>query len=754
MLYKFGSCVFDTGKRQLSRSGQAVPLAPKAFELLLLLVESGGRALSKAELMQSLWPNTFVEEANLSFQISTLRKALGDDGARWIETVSKHGYRFAGELAPPKPEAAVPQRRRIQWVIRAALARMVRKCLTKSADDRWQTARDLVGELRWISESSSQAAVAPAVAVPHRIRFQAGWIAAAVLAAALAALLAMYRRESHPVEHTMRFLIPLPEGAGFRGNYDTAVLSPDGTHVVFTAEDAKGNPTLYVRSLDSLEAKPIPGTSGWRSGYFPFWSPDGRSIGFGADLQLKKVDLLGGDPVTLCPVYGFSGGTWSRDGIILFSSYTGAIQRVSAGGGKPTLVTDNTVYLGGQAWPSFLPDGRHFLFTATAAALGATGIYVGSLDSTDTKQVSTEISNAQYSSAGFLVFGRGGGAVMAQPFDAARLRVTSEPTQIASGAGLVISAQGPAIAFSVAGDTIVYLSGAAAGLTQLTWFDRKGGRQSVTGEAADWSNPAISPDGRTLAVCKRDPVSKMRDIWTFDVARGTPTRLTFDPADDFNPLWSPDGRQIVFVSYRKGHRDLYRKASSGAGGEELLLESDLQKSCDDWTRDGRFVIFNLQLHQGDREIWALPLFGDRKPFRVISGPGRPTEGHVSPDGKWISYTSLESGTEEIYVQDFPPTGSKWQVSFGGGNESSWSPSGKELFYLQGDQFMAVDVNTYSGRFERKAPRMLFEVPFGNPLRNAYLVSPDGQKFLVNTRVETKTTLPMTLVLNWPATLKH
>lgn len=234
-----------------------------------------------------------------------------------------------------------------------------------------------------------------------------------------------------------------------------------------------------------------------------------------------------------------------------------------------------------------------------------------------------------------------------------------------------------------------------------------------------------------------------------------PTRLTFDPADDFNPLWSPDGLQIVFVSNRRGHRDLYRKASSGAGPEELLLESDQQKNCEDWTRDGRFVIYNLQTGSTGREIWALPLVGDRKAFKVISSPGNPVEAHVSPDGKWISYTSTELGAAEIYVQDFPPTGGKWQVSSGSGSESSWSPNGKELFYLQGDRLVAVDVNTQSGRFERNgAPKVLVEAPFANPLRNAYVVSPDGQKFLVNTRVETKSALPMTLILNWPAALKH
>jgi Tol biopolymer transport system component len=626
-----------------------------------------------------------------------------------------------------------------------ALDRVVRKCIAKNPDDRWQTARDLVGELRWISEGGSQAA-APVIPAHRRVRFQAGWIAAAVLATALAGLLAIHLREPHPAERTVRFHLPLPEGTSFR-SVDTAVLSPDGTRVVFSAQDSNATLGLYVRSLDSLDTNLIPGTRGDPYGSFPFWSPDGRFIAFFADQALKKVDLLGGNPITLCPAYGPHGGTWNHDGVILFSSLFNPIKRVSANGGKPTPATRGTSQ--GQHWPSFLPDGKHFLFTATPGG----GIYAGSLDSLDVKQVSIENSRGEYSSAGFLIFGRSG-TVMAQPFDAARLRVTGVPIQIADTVKPLFSLQGATPAFSAVGDALVYLSGSAAGgLSQLTWFDRKGGRGGVIGDAADYSNPALSPDGRLLAVGKRDPVSGTRDIYIFDLVHEAPQRrLTFDPGDDFNPLWSPDGQKIVFVSNRKGHRDLYWKASSGVGSEEVLLESGDEKSCEDWTRDGRYVIYT-QTTDKPREIRALPLFGDHKPFSVISGLGV-AEGHVSPNGKWISYTSSESGTPEIYVQDFPPTGSKWQVSTGGGFESSWNANGKELFYLQGNRLMAVDVNAESGSFDRGTPRMLFDAPIANKLRNAYLATTDGQKFLINARIETKDTLPMTLVLNWPAALKH
>jgi len=423
--------------------------------------------------------------------------------------------------------------------------------------------------------------------------------------------------------------------------------------------------------------------------------------------------------------------------------------RVSADGGNPTPVTKDMGPR--EAWPFFLPDGKHFLFTAPGR-----GIYAGSLDSPGAKPVSTESSHVQYSSAGFLFFGRGG-TLMAQAFDAARLQVTADPIQIADRVKAVFGGnQSPTLAFSAAGSALAYLPGPTGGrLTQLTWFNRKGERGGVIGEPADYSNPALSPDGRLLAVGKRDPVSGTRDIWTFDLVRGTPARrLTFDPGDDFNPLWSPDSQRIIFSSNRKGHRDLYQKASSGVGPEEVLFESTEEKASDDWTSDGRYVIYYNNLAGRSPEIWALPLFADRKPFAVISEPGAGA-GHVSPNGKWITYSSSESGIPEIYVQDFPPTGTKAQVSNGGGAQSSWNPNGKELFYSQGSTLIAVDVDTESSRFEIKgAPGILFDAPVTTLTRNAYVANTDGQKFLVNASVETKDNLPMTLVLNWPAALKH
>jgi eukaryotic-like serine/threonine-protein kinase len=258
-----------------------------------------------------------------------------------------------------------------------------------------------------------------------------------------------------------------------------------------------------------------------------------------------------------------------------------------------------------------------------------------------------------------------------------------------------------------------------------------------------------------LAVSIRDPDTRTRDLWLFDLARGTNgRRLTFDPADDTSAAFSPDSQRFMFTSSRRGHRDIWQKDASGARDEELVFESNDQKPLDDWTHDGRYLIYGNLAPGMTREEWAKPLFGDRKPFAVIPGPGTIQGAQVSHDGKWIAYASDESGRQEIYVQSFPPTGGKWQISTDGGIEPMWNANGKELFYLHVNSLMAVDVRTGIDRFEPDAPHLLFEAPIGNLMRNAYAVTPDGKRFLVNTHVETTDRLPMTVVLNWPAAARR
>ena len=672
------------------------------------------------------------------YEMVTGRKAfMGHSHASLISAIMKDDPPPVTTLSPTLPPA---------------LDRVIRQCLAKNPEDRWQTARDLVHELRWLSESSSVANAAPAVVTRRRRRLEAASLAAMVFALAFGVLAAVHFRESAAEQHTLRFLLPLPEKTEFRW-FDMPVLSPDGARVAFSAGDEKGG-ALFIRSLDSVDATRLRGTDG---SFFPFWSPDGRFMAFFGGGKLKKVDLMGGTPVAICEAALGMGGTWNRDGVILFShSAADGLVRVSGAGGVPVPVTKRDAGKGEilHGWPSFLPDGEHFLFTVTSTRAESRGVFLGSLASKQVSRLLADDSNAQYSPAGYLLFNRNT-TLMAQPFDAKRLRLTGEPFPVADKVA-VFGAQVPGASVSAVGNSFVYRTGSGISETQMEWFDRKGKRLGAVAAPADYSNPSISPDGRMLAVGKRDPSTRLRDIWLFDLTRGTSMRLTFDPADDFNPLWSPDSQRIAFSSDRKGHRDVWQKAASGVGQEELLLASDVDNSVEDWTQDGKYIIFNHQVGgaRANREIWAMPLFGDRKPFAVISGPGRMIEGHVSPNGKWIAYNSNESGTSEIYVQNFPPAGGRWQISTEGGAEPSWNPNGKELFYLRGDKLMAVDVKTETGRFEPGTPRVLFEAPVGNALRNVYVVSPDGQKFLVNTRYQATNVLPMTLVLNWPPGMKR
>ena len=669
------------------------------------------------------------------YEMVTGRKAFeGHSQASLISAIMKDHPAPVSTLVPTSPPA---------------LDRAIRQCLAKDPEDRWQTARDLVRELRWISESSSAASAAPVAVARRRRRLELASVAAGVFAAAFAILAVIHFREKAPEEHAMRFLLPLPEKAAFRW-FDQPVLSPDGARVAFTAAGTL-TPDLYIRSLDSVEARRLPGTEG---AYSPFWSPDGHFVAFFANGKLQKLDLMGGSPETLCSVTLCAGGAWNREGVILFAqSGAPGLLRVSAAGGTPVAATRRDISKGetSHTWPSFLPDGEHFLFSVASSRAESRGIYLGSLRSPQVSRILGDESNGQYSPAGFLLFNRNNN-LMAQAFDAKRLRLTGDPFPVADKVAVFGNAL-PGAAFSAAGNSLVYRTGSGLTETQMEWFDRKGSQVGAVGQPADYSNLALSPDGHTLAVGKRD-LNGLRDVWLFDLSRGTSTRLTFDPGDDFNPAWSPDGLRIVFVSDRKGHRDLWQKAASGVGQEEIVLESDADKSLEDWTRDGRYLIFNHVLPGQKREIWAMPLFGDRKPFAVITGPGTLVEGHVSPNGKWIAYNSNESGKAEIYVQNFPPAGGRWQVSTEGGSEPSWNPNGKELFYLNGDKLMAVDVKTETDRFDAGTPRLLFEAPVGNTLRNAYVVAPDGQRFLVNLRFQNTNVLPMIVVLNWPAGVRH
>ena len=644
-----------------------------------------------------------------------------------------------------------------------ALERLVNHCLEKNPEERFHSARDLVFALEALSGSAPTSAQTMAMtALSSRRLTRRELILASVAAVAVVAaiilgivLVSSYFRRSTPqaAAAVTRFLILPPEKADYLGS---PVISPDGRLIIFTARDASGKESLWIRPLDSLDAHPLPGTEMLGSGSLPFWSPDSRSIGFFAGGKLKRIDVSGGPAQTLCDAPGNGGGTWNREGVIVFmrNNLGDGLYRVSSTGGTPTPVTtlDKSHNEIGHAWPRFLPDGRHFLFLSLGNLQEKTAIFVGSLDSKETKLLLNAQSNMAYAPPGYLLFAREQ-TLMAQGFNADRLELTGEAVPVAEGIGRALSTGSIFFSVSETG-LLVYRSSQLAAGSQLVWFDRAGKQLGTLGAPGGYAAIRLSPDGKHVALQRPDDEKRTLDIWLIELAHGTPTRLTFDPAIDAYPIWSPDGSHIAFASTREGLANLYQKLSGGAGGDELLFKSDDPKLPTDWSPDGRYLLYQDR-SQKDLDLWVLPLFGERKPMVFLQTDFAEQYARFSPDGRWIVYVSNESGKTEVYVRSFPDSGGKWQISNGGGAQPHWRRDGKELFYLSPDKkLMAVEVNGSSGTFQSAIPKPLFDLHVNSTDRfSDYDVTADGQRFLVNTVVEQNARSPVTVVMNWTADLK-
>ncbi len=634
------------------------------------------------------------------------------------------------------------------------LERILTRCLAADPEDRWQSARDLKAALEWSAESSrASGSSEQPVSSPRVIRKMAtariGWVAAAVFALIAGATLLVHLREKPPEQRPVRLQIAPPGNDRFLGN-DMPVLSPDGSMVVFSSTGPPKH--LFVRSLDSFSSKELPGTVG--AGY-PFWSPDGHSIGFFAQQKLKKMNLADSGPVELSGVTGAPGGDWNRDGEILFApSQSSALVRISAGGGAPVPVTQLDQAKGetSHRWPSFLPDGKHFLFTVFAADAANSGVFVGSLASGSRTRLFPDSINAQYTEPGYIVFGRAG-ALMAQPFDKARLRLTGEAFQVASEVTPANSTV--AAPFSAVAGALAYRSGSPAS-QRLRLFDREGRTLGDIGPPGSYGDVAISPDGHAVAVdLITGATGAFRDIWVIDMVRGTSSRLTFGGANHYGPKWSPDGREIALrVSAGRGS-ELHRIPSTGVGKEETVAQLEGNAALTQWTADGQYLIFNYSHAGKPTDIWAAPLAAGAKPFPVVTNAFNKNNGQVSPDGKWIQYASVETGVSEIYVQEFPPKREKWQITSGGGGAAGWASGGRELLYWQNGKVMKamrVEVRTQGGKFEPGTPQPLFDIPPG--ARVGWDNTPDGQKFVMTFRdMDPEPSQRFTVIPNWTAGLK-
>jgi Tol biopolymer transport system component/DNA-binding winged helix-turn-helix (wHTH) protein len=725
---RFGPFTLDLESRQLTSGGEAVHLEPKAFELLSALVLARPKALSKADLQERLWPGTFVAEANLSNLVAEIRAALGDPARapKYVRTAHGFGYAFCGEA--------------------------------EQSMDPVETA-----PVRVAPESSHGAAAeGPALSPPPQSS-RVPWLVAGVLAVGLiAAVVIALRRDGGPASAAgvAQFTIAPPEHASFggprlggSGTATQLAVSPDGRQVAFVA-GAPGAYQIWLRPVATLAATPIQGTEG---GTFPFWSPDSRSVGFFADGKLKTVQIAGGGPPTVvCDAPFGTGGSWSRDGVILFAPgpSQGGLMRVSSSGGVPTGVTtlDKTNGEDVHRWPHFLPDGRHFLYTAVTGiccpASTPSVIRVASLEQPNSHSSLFQTESSVSYASGHLIFAQDD-TLMARPFDADTRQLQGEAFPLAER----VSREGSRyVGASVSQNgVLVYGQAGADAARQLTWFDRGGQVLGTPGDPAPYIGIALSPDERRAAVTLETGSAENVDIWLIDLARNIRSRLTVHPGQDASPLWSPDGTRIVFQSSRARQPVAMRQMSANEPGtDELLVEGpgSFTMTPTSWSADGRFIAYTVR----GANVWVYPLSGDRKPFAFADTSFIETTGVFSPDGRWLAYMSNEGGQGDVYVQAFPGPGAKFQVSKNGGSHPVWRADGRELFYLGLDEtLMAVPIRA-GGSFDAGSPQPLFQTRAWKFTTNhVYAAARDGQRFLVNAMPEKSgNALPLTVVLNWTA----
>jgi serine/threonine protein kinase/Tol biopolymer transport system component len=623
----------------------------------------------------------------------------------------------------------------------AGISRLLRRCLRKDQKLRVRDIRDARLELVDVRDAApDDRVISPRLGRGERL----AWASALALLALIAVILGMRALRPTPAAGEVRLEINTPP------TRDAALaISPDGLKVVFVARTA-GQSRLWLRSLDSQSAQLLPGTE---RGLSPFWSPDSRSIGFIADTRLKRMDIDGGSVQTLATGIPVAlGAAWNGDGTIIFGNNPGGpIFSIPAAGGKPVPVTRvEAPRQRGHSFPQFLPDGRHFLFFVTGIP-EASGVYAGQLDRLDAIRLFDADGPAVYA-AGDLLFVRGG-KLLAQAFDPDRLELRGEPSPVADQ----VTGR-TALAASVAGPIAYRTAPPDSGQRQFVWVDRSG-RETDKEVYPDDSalGPALTHDGRRIAVYRY--ANANMDIWSYETSRRVWERITFGPGDDIYPLWSRDGSSIVSGSVRTTNVvDLYQTFLGGAKiREELLLTSPEPKFPMDWSPDGRYLLYTVLHQTSGFDVWALPLGGgaeERKPFEVVQTDFNEGLAQFSPDGRWIAYESEKSGRYEVYLRPFPGPGSDSLVSTAGGTQVRWNPNGKELFYVAADdRLMALPISFSSdGKTpELGKPTALFATSVGstgfNMYRQQYVVSPDGQSFVMNSVIAGASASPITVILN-------
>jgi DNA-binding winged helix-turn-helix (wHTH) protein/Tol biopolymer transport system component len=736
--YEFGPFRLDCRTRELSRGDTVIPLTPKAFDLLRALVTAADSVVEKDALLKLVWPDSFVSEDSLTQQIALLRRTLGEgaDRPQYILTVPRHGYRFIAE---------------------------VRSVGAKPHDPAMSTPFDSFAGAPSVAVPANMLGASRAVVGRTKWWWLGFWVVVPVVTILIAAAFG-WRMFSAPassrIPEVLRFTISPPDGTTFSASASFVAVSPNGRLLAFLAYRPGEETRIWVRSLDSLQPHELMGTDGARG---PFWSPDSLYLGFVAGDQLKTVGVLGQPPRTLCHLEGGNtpSGTWSRDGIILFSNGS-VISRISARGGAPAAVTVVDAARGEKAHslPLFLPDGRHFIYLASGSAGGSINSWnvLGSLDKTESQPLIRATSQALYADPGYLLFLQNG-ALFAQPFDRTRFQIKGAAQSVSGADQVGFNPNTPRGMFTVSETGL--LAYRISPSRELGWFDRKGAPLGWLGEAGRDSNPALSPDGRRIAVSRYDPITATRAVWILDLDHAGMASSVMAASMWANcPIWSPDGARLVFASGGNASAThLYEKDLAGSTDARMLAQHT--NACPlDWSRDGRFVLYGTSRDAGVSEssLWLITPGGEATPKPVLGPWPRRVWAHISPNGRWMTYVSDASGRNEVYVRSFPPTESTpRRVSSSGGIDPQWRADGRELFFIGADQkLMAVPVTT-EGDLKVDAPTALFKTdldPTGLGIsgRNQYVVSADGMRFLLNQARPDAPPSPIVVVTNWQSSL--
>jgi len=640
-----------------------------------------------------------------------------------------------------------------------ALDHVIKTCLAKDSDERFQSAHDLLIQLRFIANESASSASARAVAAPKKKLWRDARVAWGVSALALALALAAgagwlkFGPRTAPV---VRAVVLPPESAtlDITGDFaGPAMISPDGTMVAFVAHDKAGNRSVWLRPLNALGAHKLDGTE---NASWPFWSPDSKHVAFFDGTKLKRIPVGGGPATVLADAPNARGGSWSNDNVIVFApDFRSGLSRVSATGGT---VTELTRILGTEhtthRWPWFLPDGKHLLYLATNHAGGdpqKNGVFWMSLDGKESRMVAPSDAAGLYAN-GRLLF-HSGTVLMAQPFDPKSGKLTGDPATLLDGVQYDSGVWRMVMSASENGTMVYHLGRALLGV-DMAWFDRAGREIGPRFARDAFRDPVLSPDGKKLALALGDPQWM---IWTIDIATKARSRLTFDNVTHIDPAWTPDGKYLAYTIGTPPSSTIHWKRADGSGPDELLVEEKgVTVAQPAFSPDGKYVVYIRATGPSGNAIYRKPLSGEGKPEAVVKSPAPNVNvffPRVSPDGKWLAYSSNETGRREVYVTSFPSGEGKWQVSSDSGDVPAWRRDGKELYFVGLDQFMyAVPVGAAGNQFSPGQPRQLWQTTSTIAIGRPYDVMPDGQRFILPL-APSDTSTPMHLLLNWPAELE-